>query len=78
MEVGDHYTRDIKELKYLPTEILDLTLNYATSSFEDIGIFKILLKFFTLLTLMLSNHNESFYELSEYHSVLVDVTIDNQ
>ena len=57
----------------MPTEVLDLTLNYATFSFKESGMFKVLLKFFTLLTLMLSSHNESFYELSEYHSWLIEV-----
>jgi hypothetical protein len=57
----------------LPTEILDLTLNYATFNFKESGIFKVLLKFFTLISLMLSSHCETFYELSEYHSWLLEV-----
>jgi len=35
----------------------------------------VLLKFFTLLTLMMSNHNESFFNLAEFHEMLVDVAL---
>ena len=54
--------------------MLDLTLNYATFSFRESSIFKVLLKFFTLLTLMLSSHCDAFYELSEFHSWLLEVS----
>ena len=61
----------IKLFNFMPTEILDLTLSYATFSFKETGVFKVLLKFFTLLTLMLCRQNENFYELSEYHTFLI-------
>ena len=49
----------IKGFDFMPTEILDLTLSYATFSFKETGVFKVLLKFFTLLTLMLCRQNEN-------------------
>lgn len=68
----------VKGFNSLPTEILDLTLSYATFSFKETGVFKVLLKFFTLLTLMLCRQNENFYELSEYHSFLISQMTSDQ
>ena len=39
--------KDLKSFHFLPCEILDLTLSYATFSFKETGVFKVLLKFFT-------------------------------
>ena len=66
--------RDLKKFYFLPSEILDLTLKYATYSFDQTGYFRVLLKFFTLMTLMLSLHNKSFFEISESHAFLIDVS----
>lgn len=75
VSVPFNFFRDIQNFGYLPTEILDLTLKYATFNFDETGYFRVLLKFFTLLALMLTDHKDSFYDLSEYHSYLIDVTI---
>lgn len=63
--------KDLKGLSCLPCEILDLTLSYATFSFKETGVFKVLLKFFTLLGLLMCQQNGSFYELSDYHSYVI-------
>ena len=71
--------KDLKSFYFLPCEILDLVLSYATFSFKENGVFKVLLKFFTLLSLMLCQHNSSFYEISDYHSFMINqITPDNR
>lgn len=57
----------------MPTELLDVTLKYATDGFFKTEYFEILLKFFPLLTLMLTDLNDSFFTLSEYHTFLIAV-----
>lgn len=64
--------KDQRYLTFLPSEILDVTLSYATFSFKENNIFKVLLRFFTLLTMMLCAFNKNFYELSDYHQYLID------
>lgn len=39
--------KSLRNFHFLPCEILDLTLSYATFSFKENSVFKVLLKFFT-------------------------------
>lgn len=66
--------REWKDKQYLnvSTEILDLAVYYCTFNFKEFDIIKVLLKFFALLNLLINKYNFYFYELSEYHSYLID------
>ena len=64
--------REIKNINF-PTEILDLAVFYSTFNFKDFDLVKVLLKFFTLVVLLINKYFDNFYEISEYHSYLVSI-----
>jgi hypothetical protein len=60
----------------MPTEILDITLKYATDGFLKTNYLEILVKFFPLLILILTDQNQNFFTLSEYHTYLINVRVN--
>ena len=62
--------KDINNLKAC-TELFDQAIYYCTFNFTENDIMKALLKFFALQNLLINKYNFYFYELSEYHSYLI-------
>lgn len=65
--------KDVKGFWFLPTEVLDLTLSYASFGFKETGVFKVLLKFFTLVSLILCPQSGNFYNIEEFHQYIIDL-----
>ena len=63
--------REKHDLK-VSTEILDLAVYYCTFNFKEFEITKVLMKFFSLLNLLINKYNFYFYELSEYHTYIIE------
>ena len=56
-----------------PSEILDLAVVYSITSFKELEVVKVLMKFYASLNLLINNYNYYFYELSEYHAYIIRV-----
>lgn len=66
--------REWKEKQNLKvsTEILDLAVYYCTFNFKEFEVTKVLMKFFALQNLLINRYNFYFYELSEYHTYIIE------
>jgi hypothetical protein len=55
--------------------VLDLVLIFATSNLKETNLLLVILKFFSLLQIVLCSHKEEFYDLAEFHCYLINVSL---
>jgi hypothetical protein len=57
---------------------LDLALIFATTNLKETNLLLVILKFFSLLQIVLCSHKEEFYDLSEFHCFLINVSYSHE